>query len=184
MHRNLANYLEELRRAGDLVEVDAPVDPHLEVAEIHRRVIAAEGPALLFRNPIGSRFPLVTNLFGSERRVQIGFGDHGQKFLKRLVHVAETMVPPTFSKVWEARDVAKTLLRVGMKNRPGGPVLDVQDPRTTLDDLPIITSWSQDGGPFITLPLVYTEHPTDGRHNLGIYRLQKHDPGHLGLHFQ
>ena len=78
MHRNLANYLEELRRADDLVEIDAPVDPHLEVAEIHRRVIAAEGPALLFRNPIGSRFPIVMNLFGTDRRVQIGFGDHGQ----------------------------------------------------------------------------------------------------------
>lgn len=184
MHRNLANYLNELRRAGDLVEIDAPVDPHLEVAEIHRRVIAAEGPALLFRNPIGSRFPLVTNLFGSQRRVQIGFGDHGQQFLKRLVHVAETMVPPSLTKIWDARDVAKTLMRVGMKKRSAGPVLEVQDPGITLDDLPIITSWSLDGGPFITLPLVYTEHPADGRHNLGIYRLQKHDPAHLGLHFQ
>ncbi|MAW77459.1 MAG: 4-hydroxybenzoate decarboxylase [Planctomycetes bacterium] len=184
MHRNLANYLEELRRADDLVEIDAPVDPHLEVAEIHRRVIAAEGPALLFRNPIGSRFPIVMNLFGTDRRVQIGFGDHGQQFLQRLVQLAETMVPPTLTKIWDARDVAKTLLRSGMRNRSSGAVLDVQDSQTTLDDLPITTSWSGDGGPFITLPLIYTEHPKDGRHNLGIYRLQKHDPDHLGLHFQ
>lgn len=184
MQRNLGGYLEDLRSAGDLVEIEAPVDPHLEVAEIHRRVIAAEGPALLFRNPIGSRFPLVTNLFGAERRVQIGFGDHGQQFLERLVQLAETIVPPTLAKFWGARDVAKTLLRVGLKTRSHGAVLDVQDPATTLDDLPITTSWSGDGGPFLTLPLVYTEHPQDGRHNLGIYRLQKHDPEHLGLHFQ
>ncbi|MGE4603116.1 MAG: UbiD family decarboxylase [Planctomycetota bacterium] len=184
MQRNLGGYLEDLRSADDLVEIDVPVDPHLEVAEIHRRVIAAEGPALLFRNPIGSRFPLVTNLFGAQRRVQIGFGDHGQQFLERLVHLAETMMPPTLAKFWGARDVAKTLLRVGLKTRSHGPVLEVQDPRMTLDDLPITTSWSGDGGPFITLPLTYTEHPRDHRHNLGIYRLQKHDPDHLGLHFQ
>ncbi|MGE4620060.1 MAG: UbiD family decarboxylase [Planctomycetota bacterium] len=184
MHRNLASFLEKLRQTDDLVEIDVPVDPHLEVAEIHRRVIAAGGPALLFKNPIGSRFPLVTNLFGSERRVQIGFGDHGQQFLQRLVHLAETMVPPTLAKVWDARDVARTLMRVGLRRRSGGAVLDVQDPRTTLDDLPIITSWPQDGGPFITWPLIYTEHPEDGRHNLGMYRMQQHDPVHLGLHFQ
>jgi len=56
--------------------------------------------------------------------------------------------------------------------------------RADLDALPIITCWPEDGGPFITLPLVYTEHPVDGRHNLGIYRLQRHDSEHLGLHFQ
>ncbi len=184
MHRNLGSFLDELRRSDELVEVDAAVDPSLEVAEIHRRVIAAGGPALLFRNPVGSRFPLVTNLFGTQRRVEIAFGDHGQKFLKRLVHLAETMVPPTLDKLWGARDVASTLLRVGMKRRRGGAVLDVQDPHLDLNDLPIITSWPEDGGPFITLPLVYTEHPADGRHNLGMYRMQEHDSQHLGLHFQ
>ena len=88
MQRNLGGYLEDLRSSDDLVEIDVPVDPHLEVAEIHRRVIAADGPALLFRNPIGSRFPLVTNLFGAQRRVQIGFGDQhvGVLFGDLLLH--------------------------------------------------------------------------------------------------
>lgn len=184
MHRNLGSFLDQLRRSGDLVEVDAPVDPRLEVAEIHRRVIAGGGPAILFRNPIGSQFPLVTNLFGTQRRVEMGFGDHGQKFLRRLVHLAETMMPPTLDKLWGARDVASTLLKVGMKRRAGGAVLEHQDPQLDLKDLPIITSWPEDGGPFITLPLVYTEHPVDGRHNLGMYRMQRHDSSHLGLHFQ
>ncbi|MGB1396857.1 MAG: 4-hydroxybenzoate decarboxylase, partial [Planctomycetota bacterium] len=83
MHRNLRTFLDELRSAGELVEVDAPVDPKLEVAEIHRRVIAAGGPAILFRNPKGARFPLVMNLFGNARRVEMGFGRHGQNFLKK-----------------------------------------------------------------------------------------------------
>jgi len=148
-HRGQANslarrtrcFLEALRRSGDLVEVDARVDPRLEVAEIHRRVIAGGGPALLFHNPIGSSFPIVTNLFGTQRRVQIGFGDHGQKFLSRLVHLAETMVPPSLPKMWGARDVAGTLLKVGMRKRRAGAVLEVQDPQLDLDALPIITCW-------------------------------------------
>ncbi len=184
MHKNLRTFLDELRKAGELVEVDVPVDPRLEVAEIHRRVIAAGGPALLFRNPQGARFPLVMNLFGSSRRVDIGFGRHGENFLKKLVHTVETIVPPTFQKVWQSRALAGALFKVGMRRRSYGPVMEVRNRSANLDDLPIITSWPEDGGPFITLPLVYTQHPEDGRHNLGIYRMQAHDSEHLGLHFQ
>ena len=184
MHRNLRTFLDELRSAGELVEVDAPVDPKLEVAEIHRRVIAAGGPAILFRNPKGARFPLVMNLFGNARRVEMGFGRHGQNFLKKLVHTVETIVPPTFQKVWEARDLAAAAFKVGMRRKTHGPVLEVRNRSASLDDLPIITSWPEDGGHFITWPLVYTQHPEDGRHNLGMYRMQAHDSQHLGLHFQ
>jgi UbiD family decarboxylase len=70
----LRAFLDVLRREGDLVEVDAEVDPRLEVAEIHRRVIAAGGPALLFRRVKGSPFPLTTNLFGTRKRIELAFG--------------------------------------------------------------------------------------------------------------
>lgn len=184
MHRNLRTFLEDLRKSGDLIEVDAPVDPRLEAAEIHRRVIAAGGPAILFRNPVGSRFPLVMNLFGTQKRVDMGFGRHGQDFLRRLVHIVETIVPPTPRKLWDARDVAGAAFKVGMRRRKNGPVMEVRNRNADLGDLPIITSWPEDGGPFITWPLVYTQHPEDGRHNLGMYRMQAHDSVHLGLHFQ
>ena len=72
--RDLRALLDVLRREGELVEVEAEVNPHLEIAEVHRRVIAAGGPALLFKNPTGSRFPVVTNLFGNKRRVDLAFG--------------------------------------------------------------------------------------------------------------
>ena len=70
---DLRAFLEQLRRDRDLVEVTAEVDPHLEIAEIHRRVIAASGPALLFRNVRGADFPLVTNLYGTPRRAALAF---------------------------------------------------------------------------------------------------------------
>ena len=184
MHRHLRSFLEVLRREDEIIEIDAAVDPHLELAEIHRRVIAANGPALIFRNVTGAKFPLVTNLYGSAKRVELAFGHGGRDFLTRLVHVAETAVPPTLGKLWGARDVPKRLLRVGMKRRSRGPVTEVVDRSANFDALPIITSWPEDGGPFLTLPLVYTEHPVDGRHNLGIYRMQKHGHRSLGVHWQ
>ncbi|NBX47614.1 MAG: 4-hydroxybenzoate decarboxylase, partial [Chloroflexi bacterium] len=71
---SLRDLIDLYRREGEIVEVTAPVDPYLEIAEIHRRVIAAGGPALLFRSPKGSAFPVVTNLFGTMRRIELAFG--------------------------------------------------------------------------------------------------------------
>ena len=77
-HRDLRSFLRRLQGDGDLVVIDAPVDARLEVAEIHRRVIAAGGPALLFTNVRGAGFPLVTNLFGTPTRAAQAFGDRPQ----------------------------------------------------------------------------------------------------------
>ncbi len=184
MHRNLHDFIALLRREGEILEVTTEVDPHLEVAEIHRRVIAAGGPALIFRRVLGSEFPLVTNLFGSSRRVELAFGDRGRQFLARLVEVLETIVPPSLGKLWGARDIPLAFRRIGMRRRSRGPITQNIDRSASLDALPIITSWPEDGGPFLTLPLVLTEHPGDGRHNLGIYRMQKHSPHTLGMHWQ
>jgi UbiD family decarboxylase len=90
---DLRSFIERLRRDGDLVVVDAPVDPNLEVAEVHRRVVAGGGPALLFTNVKGAAFPLVTNLFGSSRRAALAFGTRPLAFIKRLVHLAEILLP-------------------------------------------------------------------------------------------
>jgi 4-hydroxybenzoate decarboxylase subunit C len=102
---DLRSFIDALRRDGSIVTVDAPVDPYLEAAEIHRRVIAAGGPALLFTNVKGARFRLVTNLFGTARRAELAFGERPLRLIKRLVHLAETLLPPTPAKLWGARDV-------------------------------------------------------------------------------
>jgi UbiD family decarboxylase len=188
---DLRTFIEQLRRDGDLAVVDAPIDPRLEAAEVHRRVIAAGGPALLFTRPTGSDFPLVTNLFGTARRAEMAFGARPLRLIRRLVELAESLMPPSLGKLWAARDVAREVLRVGTARRRGGAVLDVVTPDVRLDRLPVLTCWPEDGGPFVTLPLVYTEHParsssgtSSGRSNLGIYRLQVHGPRTTGMHWQ
>ncbi len=184
MFSDLRTFLDRLRRDGDLVEIAAPVNAHLEAAEIHRRVIAAGGPALLFTNVTGADFPLVTNLFGTPRRAEIAFGERPLRLIKRIVHLAETLLPPTPGKLWGARDVGLELLKVGMRGQRSGPVTDVVTSDVRLDRLPIVTSWPEDGGPFITLPLVYTQHPARPGHNLGMYRLHVHDRKSTGMHWQ
>src|SRR5688572_14138636 len=151
MHPNLRSFLDLLDREGDLVRVKAEVDPYLELAEVHRRVIALGGPALLFERVKGSRYPVATNLFGTELRIERAFGSKPEALVRGLVEVAEALLPP----------------------RPG-----------RLDELPVLTTWQDDGGPFLTLPLVYTEHPVTGKHNLGMYRMQRFDAQTTGIHWQ
>jgi UbiD family decarboxylase len=184
---DLRAFLDQLRRDGDLVTVEAPVDAHLEAAEIHRRVIAAGGPALLFTHVKDRDFPLVTNLFGTARRAEMAFGTRPQRLIRRLVHLAETLLPPTPAKLWGARDLGREALRIGSSRRGSGPVTEVVTSdisEVRLDRLPVLTTWPEDGGPFVTLPLVYTEHPDGKGHNLGMYRLQVHDARTTGMHWQ
>ncbi len=181
---DLRVFLDHLRRGGDLVEIEAPVDARLEVAEIHRRVIAAGGPALLFTRVKDADFPLVTNLFGTARRAEAAFGTRPLRLIRRLVELAETLIPPTPAKLWGARDVAREALRIGLRRRRSGPVREVVTRDVRLDRLPALTTWPEDGGPFVTLPLVYTEHPDSKGPNLGMYRLQVHDARTTGMHWQ
>ncbi|HEY5907840.1 MAG TPA: UbiD family decarboxylase [Vicinamibacteria bacterium] len=182
---DLRLFLERLQRDGDLRTVEAPVDSRLEVAEIHRRVIAAGGPALLFNDVRGADLRLSTNLFGTARRAELAFGKRPERLLRRLVSLAHELLPPSPAKLWGARDVLGPLLRVGTRRVRSGPVAEVVSDDVHLDRLPALTCWSQDGGPFITLPLVYTEHPEGkGAPNLGMYRLQVHDARSTGMHWQ
>ena len=182
---DLRAFLAELSREGDLVSVEAPVDARLEAAEIHRRVVAAGGPALLFRNVVGSDFPLVTNLFGTPKRAELAFGRRPLRLVRRLVELAETVVPPTLGKLWGARDVLREGLRLGSRRVAQGPVTEIVTEDVRLDRLPALTCWSEDGGPFLTLPLVYTEPPAGrSKGNLGLYRMQIHDARTTGMHWQ
>jgi UbiD family decarboxylase len=184
MFPDLRTFIDQLHRDRSIVTVEAAVDPYLEVAEIHRRVIAAGGPAILFTNVKGSGFRLVTNLFGTARRAELAFGDRPLRLIRRLVHLAETLLPPTPGKLWDARDVGLDLLKVGTRRVSTAPVVERVTSEVRLDQLPVITSWPEDGGPFITLPLVYTTHPERPGHNLGMYRMQVYDRRSTGMHWQ
>ncbi|PYS77258.1 MAG: 4-hydroxybenzoate decarboxylase, partial [Acidobacteria bacterium] len=184
MHRNLRSFLNLLRRENDLVTIDAEVDPYLEVAEIHRRVIERGGPALLFTKVKGSGFPVATNLFGTKKRIEFAFGPKPEQFVRELVGVAESLLPPNRAELWKHRSLVREFFRLGTKTVSRGPVTDIVDRPGRLDELPVLTTWQEDGGPFITLPLVYTENPITRKHNLGIYRMQVYDSQTAGLHWQ
>lgn len=181
---DLRAFIDSLRRSGDLVTIEVPVSANQEVAEIHRRVIAAGGPALLFTNVEGSNFPLVTNLFGTPGRAQQAFGERPFELIRKLVATAETLFPLSAGKLWQARDLGLQVLRTGIRHRRTGSVTENLTREVDLNGLPVVTSWPQDGGPFLTLPLVYTEHPDGRGHNLGMYRLQVHDSSTTGMHWQ
>src|SRR2546422_11460947 len=113
MHPNLRTFLELLRRENDLVTIDAEVDPYLEVAEIHRRVIERGGPALLFTQVKGSKYPLVTNLFGTARRIEFAFGPKPERLVKEMVAVAELLLPPKPRGRLRHRALGREFLRLG-----------------------------------------------------------------------
>src|SRR5881296_3330347 len=111
MHSNLRSFLDLLRREDNLVTVQAEVDPYLEVAEIHRRVIEQGGPALLF-----------TNLFGTQRRIELAFGPRPEQFVKQLVGAAEALLPPRPPDLWRHRSLALEFLKLGTRKTSRAPV--------------------------------------------------------------
>lgn len=182
--RNLREFIRELRAHNEIMDIHCEVDSNLELAEIHRRVAANNGPALFFHNIKGSPFPVVTNLFGSTARIDIAFHNRPEEFIHNIVQFATREFPPTLNKVWQRRHDLKKLLKIGIKRHGTAPVTAVKMPSCDLELLPLTKSWPLDGGHFMTLPLVYTESPEGKTHNLGIYRIQRYDKTTAGLHWQ
>ena len=181
---NLRHFIKRLRAENEIADVYEEVDPHLEIAEIHRRVAAANGPALFFHRVKGSSFPVVTNLFGSRRRVDLAFPNRPEKIIAKLVELLTSTFPPKLSELWRQRDTLKNLLTLGTQRKTRAPVMERMLCPPDLETLPMLKTWPQDGGHFITLPLVYTEPPNGGPPNLGMYRIQRYDKTTTGLHFQ
>jgi 4-hydroxy-3-polyprenylbenzoate decarboxylase len=182
---DLRDWIGHLRREGELVEVTAEVDPHLEIAEITDRVTKAGGPALLFTNVRGSRMPLLINQFGTERRMCMAFGVERLDDLGRRVSDVLEMQPPEglVDKV-RALGRLKSLADSRPKSVSKGPCQEVVLDPPSLESLPVMTCWPGDGGPFITLPAVITKDPRSGTRNVGMYRVQVFDATTTAMHWQ
>ncbi len=186
-YRNLGECIVDLEHSGQLVRIEQEIDADLEAAAIHRRVCAVGGPALLFTNVRGCAFPMLSNLFGTRKRIRYLFRD-SLDTVHRLVELKTN--PIAFWKApWSYRGVPRTLWNMRPRPVKTGPVLAQT---TKIGSLPALRSWPGDGGPFITLPLVYTEDPErpGWRHsNLGMYRVQLGGSEYIsdlqvGLHYQ
>ena len=179
---DLQTFLSHCEKRGDLVRVRAEVDPRFEIAAIVTRVVAADGPAILFERVAGSQVPVAANILGAARRCAWALGGDPEAIGARLLATAERILPPSPRALWEAR---RTLLggrnfRTVRVRRPAWRATS----GLTLDDLPVITCWPGDGGPFVTFPLVLTAHPETGQRNLGIYRMHVYDARTTGMHWQ
>jgi 4-hydroxy-3-polyprenylbenzoate decarboxylase len=182
---SLGEFVAALRRAGELREVRARVSPRLEISEITDRVVKAGGPALLFTNVEGSEFPVLTNQFGTERRMALAFGARSlEEVANRVRNAIRPNVPATFDgKVAKLFSVGSAAFAVP-RTVTQAPVQEVVEPDVDLERLPVLTTWPLDGGPFITLPLVFTKDPESGVQNVGMYRMQRYDAGTTGMHWQ
>jgi 4-hydroxybenzoate decarboxylase subunit C len=186
MHENLRSFIKTLKQEKDIVEIDVEVDPYLEIPEIHRRVIDEQGPALLFTNVKGSQFPVVTNLMGTRRRVDLVMGPRPEEIVKKAIGALDKILPPKPGALWNERSWILDMVKSGTKKVSAGraPILGGKQKPVNLKELPALTGWQLDGGPFLTQPLVYTEHPTTKEHNLGMYRIQIYSENQTGMHWQ
>jgi len=183
----LENFLKKLESRGELVRVSTPVDPCLEITEIASRVMRKKnGPALLFEKVKGSKFPLVINMFGSKDRMALALGvnqveDIGKELSGLLKAVPPTSLGEKFGLLLKLNEIKKSFPKVTSSPAPCQQVI-MEKP--DLNQLPILTSWPQDGGPFITLPMVITKDPETGKRNCGMYRLQQFSSDATGMHWQ
>ncbi|MDC0403511.1 4-hydroxy-3-polyprenylbenzoate decarboxylase [Porticoccaceae bacterium] len=177
--RDLRDFIQLLEERGELLRIQEPVDPHLEMTEISDRVLRSGGPALLFENPVGHTTPVLTNLFGTPERVALGMGQESVTALrevgKLLAFLKEPEPPKGLRDLWEKRHDFKQVLNMPVKVAAKPPCQEVvlEGDDVDLDKLPIQTCWPGDVGPLVTWPLVITRGPDKERQNLGIYRMQK-----------
>ena len=180
---DLGSFVAELERQGELRRVVVPVDPILEVSEIAQRVVREDGPALLFERPQGSTVPLVMNLFGSLRRVELALGRHPEAIGAELVGAVQALNPPSLSTFWKQRGLLARARHMRVARVRRAPVQEVEE-APGLDWLPHLKTWPGDGGRFLTFCPTLTESPTTGRRNYGLYRLQVFGPAETGMHWQ
>ena len=180
-----SQFIEELERAGELKRVKTEVDTNLEIAEILRRTMYSNGPAILFENVKNYDMPVLGNAFGSLKRLEIGlettdFTEIGQ----RIVDLTKMDIPSGFlNKIKKLPELSK-MSDSFPKLENSGPVTEVFSDSPSFDKLPILKTWSKDAGKFITFGLVATKHPETGIRNLGVYRMQIVDSTHALMHWQ
>jgi 4-hydroxy-3-polyprenylbenzoate decarboxylase len=185
-YRSLQQFVEVLERQGELVRIKEPVSPNLEITEITDRVSKKFGPALLFENVPGYDMPVLMNAFGSMKRMCLAL-EVGSlaEISAEILSFLEAEAPDTLIKKLRMLPKLARLANIFPKTVNRAPCQEVilRDDEVDLTKIPVLTCWPGDGGPFVTLPLVFTHHPETGKRNLGMYRLQVFDKQTTGMHW-
>jgi 4-hydroxy-3-polyprenylbenzoate decarboxylase len=177
-YKDLRDFMAMLEERGELVRIKQEIDPNLEMTEISDRTLKSGGPALLFENPKGYDYPVLTNLFGTPERVALGMGQQEVSALREvgkvLAMLKEPEPPKGMRDAWEKMPVFKQVLNMGPKlvKKAACQQYIIKGDDVDLNKLPIQTCWPGDAGPLVTWPLVVTKGPYKERQNLGIYRQQ------------
>jgi 4-hydroxy-3-polyprenylbenzoate decarboxylase len=185
-YRDLRDFLRKLEKSGELKRISAEVDPVLEITEITDRTVKAGGPALLFERPRGSRILAVTNVVGSERRMNLALEVDSLDEVATRVHAFLDMQSPQglLEKVKMLPKLAELGSFFPKTVRRGECQEVVKTEGFSLFDFPILQCWPQDGGRYITWPMVITKNPETGKRNVGCYRMQVFDERTTGMHWQ
>ena len=184
-YRNLQEFITRLEQAGELVRIKEPVSPYLTITEITDRVSKAGGPALLFEAVPGYDMPVLMNAFGSMRRMCLALEVESlDDIAKDLLSFMEAEANTLMKKLKLIPKLAR-LGRMFPKEVSKAPCQEVilRGEDADLTKIPVLTCWPGDGGPFITLPVVFTHHPETGKRNVGMYRLQVYDARTTGMHW-
>ncbi|RBM46868.1 4-hydroxy-3-polyprenylbenzoate decarboxylase [Vibrio tarriae] len=177
--KDLRDFLDYLEQRGELKRITHPIDPHYEMTEISDRTLRAKGPALLFENPLGYDFPVLTNLFGTPERVAMGMGRQQVQELRDvgqwLAYLKEPEPPRGLKELIEKLLVFRQVLNMPVKRLRRAPCQEIvwQGDEVDLDKIPVMSCWPDDVAPLLTWGLTITRGPHKKRQNLGIYRQQK-----------
>ena len=188
MPATIAEFVAELERRRELVRVAHPLSAKLEITEIADRVIKRAGPALLFENVIETPgVPVAIGLYGSHERMELALHDSPPNIAARIGGLIKTVPPPgLLAKLQLGAKLLPTLQSLSTRSVNDGACKEVKLLGDDIDlgALPVLTCWPDDGGPFITLPMVFTHNPNTGRRNVGMYRMQIYDRNTTGMHWQ
>lgn len=180
---SLQDFITYLEKNGELLRIKTEVDARLEVVEISIRAIREGMPALLFENVRGARFPLAMNVLASEKRIELALGKHPDQLGEELITFMEEALPPKPKVFFKHPGITRRLLCT-LPKTTSRPLSQQVVSSPNLHELPIITSWPEDGGRFITLPQVFTYDPHTKKRNVGMYRMQVFDEQTTGMHWQ
>ncbi len=185
-YADLRDFIRTLERENELKRVPFEVDPILEIAEFADRAVKRGGPALLFERPKGSTIPVLINAFASMRRMEIALETASvEDIARRIAELLEMRMPQGLIDKLKMLPKLAELGAFFPRTVSGGPCKEIiRRDGFSLFDYPILQCWPQDGGRFITFPLVFTRDPESGKRNCGVYRMQVYDDRTTGLHWQ